>query len=116
MNGSTICGGNWPGTLRITMEAIKGLRWLLLHRHDNLERDAARRLKRSLALNEPLHVLTCSRRHSQNDCHLDRPKSIVIFNEANSGSGSTCCELGIDLLPPIATYTVSHEQRRAGSL
>ena len=35
---------------------------------------------------------------------------------ANSGSGSTCCELGIDLLPPIATYTVSHEQRRAGSL
>jgi transposase len=35
-------------------EAIKGLRWLLLHRHDNLERDAARRLKRSLALNEPL--------------------------------------------------------------
>jgi hypothetical protein len=37
-------------------------------------------------------------------------------SRANSGSGSTCCELGIDLLPPIATYTVSHEQRRAGSL
>ena len=36
-------------------EAIKGLRWLLLHRRDNLEKDAARRLKRSLALNEPLH-------------------------------------------------------------
>ena len=35
-------------------EAIKGLRWLLLHRRDNLEKDAARRLKRSLALNEPL--------------------------------------------------------------
>jgi transposase len=35
-------------------EAIKGLRWLLLHRRDNLEKDAAQRLKRSLALNEPL--------------------------------------------------------------
>ena len=35
-------------------EAIKGLRWLLLHRHDNLEKDAAQRLKRSLALNAPL--------------------------------------------------------------
>ena len=35
-------------------EAIKGLRWLLLHRRDNLEKDAARRLERSLALNEPL--------------------------------------------------------------
>jgi transposase len=35
-------------------QAIKGLRWLLLHRRDNLEKDAARRLKRSLALNEPL--------------------------------------------------------------
>jgi transposase len=35
-------------------EAIKGLRWLLLHRRDNLEKDAARRLQRSLALNEPL--------------------------------------------------------------
>ena len=35
-------------------EAIKGLRWLLLHRRDNLEKDAARRLKRSLALNAPL--------------------------------------------------------------
>ncbi len=35
-------------------EAIKGLRWLLLHRRDNLAKDAARRLERSLALNEPL--------------------------------------------------------------
>ena len=35
-------------------EAIKGLRWLLLHRRDNLEKDAARRLERNLALNEPL--------------------------------------------------------------
>ncbi len=35
-------------------EAIKRLRWLLLHRRDNLEKDAAQRLKRSLALNEPL--------------------------------------------------------------
>jgi transposase len=35
-------------------EAIKGLRWLLLHRRDNLEKDAAKRLERSLALNEPL--------------------------------------------------------------
>ena len=35
-------------------EAIKGLRWLLLHRRDNLEKDAARRLERSLVLNEPL--------------------------------------------------------------
>jgi transposase len=35
-------------------EAIKGLRWLLLHRRDNLEKDAAGRLERSLALNEPL--------------------------------------------------------------
>ncbi|MGB7837073.1 MAG: ISL3 family transposase [Terrimicrobiaceae bacterium] len=34
-------------------EAIKGLQ-LLLHRRDNLEKDAARRLERSLALNEPL--------------------------------------------------------------
>ena len=29
-------------------EAIKGLRWLLLHRRDNLEKDAASRLERSL--------------------------------------------------------------------
>jgi Transposase len=35
-------------------EVIKGLRWLLLHRRDNLEKDAVRRLGRSLALNEPL--------------------------------------------------------------
>jgi hypothetical protein len=35
-------------------DAIKGLRWLLLHRPDDLEKDAARRLKRSRALNEPL--------------------------------------------------------------
>ena len=35
-------------------EAINGLRWLLLHRRDNLEKDAAKRLERSLALNEPL--------------------------------------------------------------
>jgi len=35
-------------------QAIKGLRWLLLHRRDNLEKDAARRLDRSLVLNEPL--------------------------------------------------------------
>ena len=35
-------------------QAIKGLRWLLLHRRDNLEKDAARRLKRGLALNAPL--------------------------------------------------------------
>ena len=33
---------------------MKGLRWLLLHRRDNLEKDAAKRLERSLALNEPL--------------------------------------------------------------
>ena len=39
---------------RTTKEAIKGLRWLLLHRRDNLEKDAARRLERSLTLNEPL--------------------------------------------------------------
>ena len=35
-------------------QAIKGLRWLLLHRRDNLEKDAARRLKCGLALNAPL--------------------------------------------------------------
>jgi transposase len=35
-------------------QAIKGLRWLLLHRRDNLQKDAARRLKRGLALNAPL--------------------------------------------------------------
>ena len=29
-------------------EAIKGLRWLLLHRRENLEKDAASRLERSL--------------------------------------------------------------------
>ena len=46
-------------------EAIKGLRWLLLHRRDNLEKDAARRPERSLALNEPCNALTCSRRNSQ---------------------------------------------------
>ena len=44
----------WVDQGRGSQEAIKGLRWLLLHRHDNLEKDAARRLKRSLALNEPL--------------------------------------------------------------
>jgi transposase len=35
-------------------KAIKGLRWLLLHRKDNLEKDAARRLEQCLRLNEPL--------------------------------------------------------------
>ncbi len=35
-------------------EAIKGLRWLLLHRRDNREKDAASRLERSLTLNQPL--------------------------------------------------------------
>jgi len=35
-------------------EAIKGLRWLLLHRRDNLEKDASRRLQRSLRINQPL--------------------------------------------------------------
>ena len=35
-------------------EAIKGMRWLLLHRRDNLEKDAARRLEKSLELNQPL--------------------------------------------------------------
>ena len=56
MNGSTTCDENWPGRLMITnaKEAIKGLRWLLLHRRDNLEKDAARRLDRSLVLNKPL--------------------------------------------------------------
>lgn len=34
--------------------AIKGLRWLLLHRKTNLQPDAARRLEESLALNAPL--------------------------------------------------------------
>jgi len=36
-------------------KAIKGLRWLLLHRQDNLEPDAVKRLQASLRLNEPLH-------------------------------------------------------------
>jgi len=35
-------------------KAIKGLRWLLLHRRDNLEKDAASRLERSLEINQPL--------------------------------------------------------------
>ena len=47
-------------------EAIKGLRWLLLHRRDNLEKDAARRLQRSLTLNEPLQCASCSRKSSEN--------------------------------------------------
>lgn len=37
-------------------QTIKGLRWLLLHRRDNLEPDAAQRLDRSLKLNAPLQV------------------------------------------------------------
>ena len=39
---------------RTVKEAIKGLRWLLLHRRDNLEKDAAKRLERSLEINQPL--------------------------------------------------------------
>ena len=39
---------------RTAKEAIKGLRWLLLHRRDNLEKDAAKRLERSLEINQPL--------------------------------------------------------------
>lgn len=35
-------------------KAIKGTRWLLLHRKDNLEKDAAARLERALVLNAPL--------------------------------------------------------------
>jgi hypothetical protein len=38
----------------VQCKAIKGLRWLLLHRRDNLEKDAARRLERSLEINQPL--------------------------------------------------------------
>lgn len=37
-------------------QTIKGLRWLLLHRRDNLEPDAAQRLERSLQLNAPLQT------------------------------------------------------------
>jgi len=37
-----------------TKQAIKGLRWLLLHRKDNLKPDAARRLEQSLQVNAPL--------------------------------------------------------------
>jgi transposase len=33
---------------------IKGLRWLLLHRQENLEKDARSRLDKALRLNEPL--------------------------------------------------------------
>lgn len=36
-------------------QSIKGLRWLLLHRKDNLQPDAAQRLDQSLQLNAPLH-------------------------------------------------------------
>ena len=39
---------------RTAKKAIKGLRWLLLHRRDNLEKDAAKRLERSLEINQPL--------------------------------------------------------------
>lgn len=35
-------------------QSIKGLRWLLLHRRDNLDRKASRRLQRSLEINQPL--------------------------------------------------------------
>jgi transposase len=35
-------------------KAIKGLRWLLLHRADNLEKDAKKRLQKGLRLNQPL--------------------------------------------------------------
>ena len=35
-------------------EDIKGLRWLLLHRRDNLEREEDKRLERSLEINQPL--------------------------------------------------------------
>lgn len=35
-------------------QSIKGLRWLLLHRKDNLEPEAAQRLDQSLQLNAPL--------------------------------------------------------------
>jgi transposase len=38
-----------------TRKSIKGLHWLLLQRADNLEENAAKRLKRSLKLNAPLH-------------------------------------------------------------
>lgn len=36
--------------------AIKGTRWLLLHRRDNLQKDAASRLQQALGLNRPLQV------------------------------------------------------------
>ena len=36
------------------LNSIKGLRWLLLNRADNLKKDAAKRLGRSLKINEPL--------------------------------------------------------------
>lgn len=44
---------NAEGTAR---QAIKGTRWLLLHRKDNLEKDAARRLEHSLRSNQPLQT------------------------------------------------------------
>ena len=56
MNGSTILRRELVREAQDenAKQAIKGLRWLLLHRRDNLQKDAARRLKRGLAFNAPL--------------------------------------------------------------
>ena len=48
-------------------EAIKGLRWLLLHRRDNLaERRREGAWNAVSLLMSPCNALTCSRRNSQN--------------------------------------------------
>ena len=51
---------------RRAKEAIKGLRWLLLHRRDNLEKDAAKRLERSLEINQPLQCAYLIKRNWAN--------------------------------------------------
>ncbi len=70
-----------PVVLRVKvrrwLNSIKGLRWLLLHRADNLEKDAAKR--------RPCNVPTCSRRNSASSgCS---PTGILSFHKTGQTSG-----------------------------
>jgi len=86
-------------------KAIKGLRWLLLHRADNLEKDAQKRLKKALRINEPLQI-----------AYLLKEKLAELWEQADGREGwaymrEWCAEAkasGIEQLKAMAKTLKSH--------
>jgi transposase len=71
---------------------IKGLRWLLLHRKDNLEPDAARRSEQSLELNAPLQV-----------AYLLKKESGLLWEQPDGRSAGRICATGVRKPDPAAS-------------